>query len=197
MYEKYINDYVNTSVCCLNCENNHLLGDEEPCASCDTDLSNFKPKKKHCIDCTHHDKSASEEPCASCNDGKINFMPKSGLGNCLTCRHCFGSSMFKEPCKSCHSVEGEPNTNYEPADTEEIIKLDMVNHPAHYQGKNECIDVMEVMFGRGAVIDFCRCNAFKYRFRADKKNGEEDIQKAEWYETKLMDLLNKKEPERW
>jgi hypothetical protein len=162
MYEKYINDYVNTSVCCLNCENNYLLGDEEPCASCDTDLSNFKPKEKHCIDCAHHDKSASEEPCAS-----------------------------------CRSVEGDPNTNYEPADTEEFIKLDMVNHPAHYQGKNECIDVMEVMFGRGAVIDFCRCNAFKYRFRADKKNGKEDIKKAEWYETKLMELLNKKEPERW
>lgn len=64
-----------------------------------------------------------------------------------------------------------------------------VNHPVHYQGKNECIDVMEAMFGRQAVIDFCKCNAFKYRFRAGMKNGEEDIHKAEWYETKLIELM--------
>ena len=28
----------------------------------------------------------------------------------------------------------------------------------------------------------------KYRFRADKKNGEEDRLKAEFYETKLIEL---------
>lgn len=38
---------------------------------------------------------------------------------------------------------------------------------------------------------FCRCNIFKYRFRADKKNGDEDIKKAEWYESKLMELNEK------
>lgn len=65
---------------------------------------------------------------------------------------------------------------------------DKVNHPSHYQGKNECIDVMVAMFGKEAVKHFCMCNAYKYRFRADKKNGEEDIQKAEWYETKLIEL---------
>ena len=63
-----------------------------------------------------------------------------------------------------------------------------VDHPEHYQGKNECIDVMIAMFGAEAVKSFCRCNAYKYRFRADKKNGEEDIRKAEWYESKLIEL---------
>ena len=63
-----------------------------------------------------------------------------------------------------------------------------VNHPEHYQGPNECIKVMEAMFGREAVKHFCMCNAFKYRFRADKKNGEEDIKKAEWYETYLIKM---------
>ena len=118
----------------------------------------------------------------------------SGLVVC--CRNCMYNHVLgnEEPCLSCNSNL----SNFEPFTTEEEnTKPDMVNHPAHYQGKNECIDVMEVMFGRGAVIDFCRCNAFKYRFRADKKNGEEDIKKAEWYETKLMELLNSKEPERW
>lgn len=63
-----------------------------------------------------------------------------------------------------------------------------VNHPAHYQGKNECIDVMIAMFGKEDVKAFCRCNAYKYRFRSNAKNGAEDIAKAEWYETKLIEL---------
>ena len=63
-----------------------------------------------------------------------------------------------------------------------------VDHPSHYQGKNECIDVMVAMFGVEAVKDFCKCNAYKYRFRSHMKNGEEDIKKAEWYESKLIEL---------
>ena len=65
---------------------------------------------------------------------------------------------------------------------------DNVNHPQHYQGKNECIDVMVAMFGVDAVKHFCMCNAYKYRFRAQAKNGAEDIEKAEWYESKLIEL---------
>ena len=67
-------------------------------------------------------------------------------------------------------------------------KSDNVNHPEHYQGKNECIDVMVAMFGVDAVKHFCMCNAYKYRFRAQAKNGAEDIEKAEWYESKLIEL---------
>ena len=67
-----------------------------------------------------------------------------------------------------------------------------VDHPEYYQGKNECIDVMIAMFGVEAVKSFCRCNAYKYRFRADRKNGEEDIRKAEWYESKLIELEGRK-----
>ena len=66
------------------------------------------------------------------------------------------------------------------------IKQDRVNHPAHYSGKHECIEIMRVMFGDEAVKAFCRCNSFKYRFRADRKNGDEDIKKAEWYEDYLF-----------
>lgn len=67
-------------------------------------------------------------------------------------------------------------------------KSDNVNHPQHYQGKNECIDVIVAMFGVDAVKHFCMCNAYKYRFRAQAKNGAEDIEKAEWYESKLIEL---------
>ena len=88
-----------------------------------------------------------------------------------------------EPCKSCDT---KLSTFFPVEKVAE--KPEMVNHPAHYQGANECIDVMVGMFGTQAVIDFCRCNAYKYRFRADMKNGEEDIKKAEWYETKMLEM---------
>lgn len=67
-------------------------------------------------------------------------------------------------------------------------KPEAVDSPAHYQGKHECIEVMRTLFGDRAVADFCRCNSFKYRFRADGKGGAEDIRKAEWYEDYLMKM---------
>lgn len=71
---------------------------------------------------------------------------------------------------------------------------EMVNHPAHYQrdGK-ECIDCMIEEFGVKAVIDFCICNAYKYRFRAGHKEGntrEQDMAKADWYLKKAKELLD-------
>lgn len=57
-----------------------------------------------------------------------------------------------------------------------------VNHPKHYaSGKFECIAVMRDVFGDEAVKHFCLLNAFKYLWRADKKNGKEDIEKAVFY----------------
>ena len=73
--------------------------------------------------------------------------------------------------------------------TPSAAEKDMVNHPAHYnQGKYECIDEMIALFGEEAVKDFCRCNVYKYKYRADMKNGEQDQRKAEWYMDKLMEL---------
>lgn len=63
-----------------------------------------------------------------------------------------------------------------------------VDHPAHYQGKHECIDEMIALFGVEAVKHFCMCNVYKYRFRAANKNGQEDLDKADWYMDKLMEL---------
>lgn len=73
-------------------------------------------------------------------------------------------------------------------------KSNAVNHPLHYQGQHECIDVMRVMFGDEAVKGFCKCNAYKYRFRAGQKDGntaEQDIKKAEWYENYLFEMEKK------
>lgn len=68
------------------------------------------------------------------------------------------------------------------------VAHESVNHPEHYQGKYECVDEMIELFGVEAVKAFCRCNVYKYHFRADRKNGEEDLAKANWYMEKLMEL---------
>lgn len=74
--------------------------------------------------------------------------------------------------------------------------MDNVNHPAHYEtGKYECIDVMQEVFGTEAVKHFCQCNAFKYVYRMNRKNGTEDAQKAIWYLNKYVELEKHTEEE--
>ena len=66
---------------------------------------------------------------------------------------------------------------------------DVVNHPSHYEtGNFECIDVMLETQGKEAVMNFCICNAFKYLYRCNFKNGLEDIKKAQWYLNKYIEL---------
>ena len=113
---------------------------------------------KGCESCKHTDKTEEEFPCNAC---KRDYAYSDE-------RH------WKHPDR------------WEPDEAE--AKTDNVNHPAHYQGKYECIDEMIAMFGVEAVKAFCRCNVYKYRYRADKKNGAEDLAKAEWYMDKLMEL---------
>ncbi len=68
---------------------------------------------------------------------------------------------------------------------------DNVNHPSHYEtGKFECIDVMIETQGIEATKNFCVCNAFKYIYRHNMKNGEEDLRKAKWYLDKYMELID-------
>lgn len=69
---------------------------------------------------------------------------------------------------------------------------DPVNNPSHYNtGKFECIDVMIETQGINAVMDFCLCNAFKYLYRHNGKNGLEDIKKAQYYINKYIELYDK------
>ena len=75
--------------------------------------------------------------------------------------------------------------------SDEAIVYDPVNRPEHYtSGKVECIDAMIEVFGIEAVKSFCLCNAFKYHWRHNLKNGQEDIDKATWYMDKYHDLAN-------
>lgn len=73
----------------------------------------------------------------------------------------------------------------EPTKTDDV---DMINKPPHYTHGMECIDEMILIFGVETVKAFCLCNAWKYRKRALYKNGEQDMEKSDWYINKLKEL---------
>ena len=70
-----------------------------------------------------------------------------------------------------------------------LEQKDNIN-PDHYKTSTslECIEAMELVFGEAAVIDFCKCNAWKYIWRWKYKNGVEDLEKAKWYIEKATEL---------
>lgn len=73
----------------------------------------------------------------------------------------------------------------------QVPNRDNVNHPSHYADScsMECIDVMEMVFGKSSLATYCIVNAFKYAWRCKHKNGLEDLEKARWY-LKKYDELN-------
>lgn len=71
---------------------------------------------------------------------------------------------------------------------------DVVNHPAHYQGKVECIDCLEAATeGLNGIEAVCTANAIKYLYRWKKKNGKTDLLKSIWYINRLIEHLESKE----
>lgn len=71
---------------------------------------------------------------------------------------------------------------------------DLVNHPSHYKTKSglETIDVIDAftedLVGMEAV---CTANVIKYICRWKKKNGLQDLKKAQWYLNKLINVVEK------
>lgn len=92
----------------------------------------------------------------------------------------------------CEGIS-KKETNEEDKSSASDTKCNSVVHPNHYNsGKYECIEVMKEVFGDEAVKLFCVMNAFKYLWRYNKKNGEEDVAKACNY-LKIRSGLNKAE----
>ena len=73
---------------------------------------------------------------------------------------------------------------------------DMVNHPPHYQSDSglEVIKVIEAFTeGLEGIEAVCTANIIKYVCRWKKKNGLEDLKKAQWYLDKLIESVVGKE----
>lgn len=74
---------------------------------------------------------------------------------------------------------------------------DAVNHPAHYtQGGVECIDALTAATtGLNGIEAVCTANAIKYLWRWKRKNGVEDLEKAQFYINYLINNLKKADAE--
>ena len=71
-------------------------------------------------------------------------------------------------------------------------EVDFVNNPPHYtQGSIQCIDAIEAALGTEGFLAFCRGNIIKYNWRANHKNGSEDLEKARWYAERIVQTLRK------
>ena len=84
----------------------------------------------------------------------------------------------------------DKDMDYSGAFESDIIEDDAVNNPPHYnKGDIECIDAIEAMLTHEEFVGYLRGNSLKYRWRFRYKNGVQDLEKAEWYENKLMEIL--------
>ena len=74
----------------------------------------------------------------------------------------------------------------------------MVSHPAHYQSNTglEVIDVIEAFtFDLKGIEAVDTANVIKYICRWKAKNGLQDLRKAKWYLTHLIEHIEKLEGE--
>ena len=66
-------------------------------------------------------------------------------------------------------------------------QADMVTSPPHYNKTGvECIDAIAAATGDGYEY-YLQGNIMKYLWRYRYKNGTEDLKKAQWYLTKLIE----------
>lgn len=107
------------------------------------------------------------------------------------CKNCSRYHSGAEECNSCI-------TNTAPGSVPSmwVEKKDNVNHPQHYQTENglETIDVIEAFtVGLEGCEAYFTGNILKYMCRWKKKNGIEDLKKAQWYLQRLIRYAEVKE----
>lgn len=78
--------------------------------------------------------------------------------------------------------------------TEDIMKVtktpyDPVSKPKHYNVHPSGVETIQIT----EHMNFCLGNAMKYIWRADEKNGVEDLRKAVWYLNREIERREKAE----
>ena len=70
---------------------------------------------------------------------------------------------------------------------------DMVNNPPHYNKYGvECIEAIQSATGEGYEY-YLQGNIIKYLWRYRYKNGVQDLEKAQWYLNRLIEIKKKAE----
>lgn len=68
--------------------------------------------------------------------------------------------------------------------------MDLVNQPPHYnQGGIECVEAIKASMSPEEFQGYLKGNAIKYLWRYRHKNGIQDLQKANWYNNRLIQEL--------
>lgn len=76
--------------------------------------------------------------------------------------------------------------------TEESGDVNDPTNPNHYtSGSMELIDAFEGVLSNEEFVGACKFNITKYVMRFDKKNGVEDLKKAQWYLERLIGYMKK------
>lgn len=79
-------------------------------------------------------------------------------------------------------------------------EADMVNNPPHYNtGKIETIDYIIDALGEWEAVSYCQGNVIKYlstRLFA-KGNPIQDAKKAQWYLSKMIELMEQTKGKNW
>ena len=133
--------------------------------------------------------------CSACGSKDV------GLANPVA--DCFKDNFVRFGCHKCkNNYMADKRVQYielveiwNDQNPEKETLTDDVNHPSHYQSENgiECIDAIVAALGINGAIAYCRGNVIKYSWRTDKKNGAQDLRKAEWYSRKAAELMGEKE----
>ena len=117
------------------------------------------------------------------------------IKNCSTCYNKIRKN-GREDCNICVGDASDPNSSpsrWTPY-PEKLKPNDPVNHPDHYKTKTglETIDVIEAFTDGLVGIEATDTgNVIKYICRWKKKNGLQDLQKAQWYLNHLINHVEK------
>lgn len=144
------------------------------------DLDHFCGSTASCNDCPFFNMESVDETRWFCHNNDDIWRVSEDIiidSYAMLQEESLGDCYYKEPITP-EFLNGVENVDY-----------DTINHPYHYtNGGIECIDAMVSTFGKDAVADFCRCNAFKYLWRSPFKEPQQSIDKAIWYLNKYKEL---------
>lgn len=106
-----------------------------------------------------------------------------------SCCDSYLNGGHRNTCKKFFKEAADPLPGDVPTSRPELppaTNHDPVNHPKHYTSHPSGIECIEIT----RHMSFNVGNAFKYLWRADLKNGMEDLKKAKWY---IEDEIKKRE----
>ena len=109
------------------------------------------------------------------------------------CDECVTAST--DDCSNCITKFSPVTNNYTkpsnftPLDKNVEKKEETFNIDYFIENEEKCLNFMKVLFGKNAVIDYCRCNSYSRRYHSAMSNSILDLKIAEWYERNLCQMM--------